>query len=139
MAEAVDLPSRASALLLALLASHGQKPVYVPGRMVNRMAGAYRSEAKTDARDAFVIAEACVPTRSSACDDGYCLGRLWAVRGEPRATGDDGFRRLDPRSGAGGQVEPQVDRRPRQFLRNKRQEWEEYRSEVTPFELRKNL
>lgn len=25
------------------------------------------------------------------------------------------------------------------FLRNKRQEWEEYRSEVTPFELRKNL
>ncbi len=26
-----------------------------------------------------------------------------------------------------------------QFLRNKRQEWEEYRSEVTPFELRKNL
>ncbi len=27
----------------------------------------------------------------------------------------------------------------RQFLRNKRQEWEEYRSEVTAFELRKNL
>ncbi|GAA1397125.1 hypothetical protein GCM10009639_34090 [Kitasatospora putterlickiae] len=26
-----------------------------------------------------------------------------------------------------------------QFLRNKKQEWEEYRSEVTPFELRKNL
>nr|WP_254407947.1 glutamine synthetase [Streptomyces sp. AC495_CC817] len=26
-----------------------------------------------------------------------------------------------------------------QFLRNKRQEWEEYRSEVTAFELRKNL
>jgi glutamine synthetase len=25
------------------------------------------------------------------------------------------------------------------FLRNKRQEWEEYRSEVTAFELRKNL
>lgn len=25
------------------------------------------------------------------------------------------------------------------FLRNKKQEWEEYRSEVTPFELRKNL
>ncbi|WUQ60106.1 glutamine synthetase [Streptomyces canus] len=28
---------------------------------------------------------------------------------------------------------------PRHFLRNKRQEWEEYRSEVTAFELRKNL
>ena len=27
----------------------------------------------------------------------------------------------------------------RQFLRNKRQEWEEYRQEVTAFELRKNL
>ncbi|WUT78114.1 glutamine synthetase [Streptomyces sp. NBC_00669] len=27
----------------------------------------------------------------------------------------------------------------RQFLRNKKQEWEEYRSEVTAFELRKNL
>lgn len=25
------------------------------------------------------------------------------------------------------------------FLRNKKQEWEEYRSEVTAFELRKNL
>jgi len=54
---AVDLSGTASALLLALLASHGQRPVYVPGRTVNRMAGAYRGEAKTDARDAFVIAE----------------------------------------------------------------------------------
>ncbi|MCX5225828.1 glutamine synthetase [Streptomyces sp. NBC_00233] len=27
----------------------------------------------------------------------------------------------------------------RHFLRNKKQEWEEYRSEVTAFELRKNL
>jgi len=53
---AIDLSGTASALLLALLASHGQKPVYVPGRTVNRMAGAYRGEAKTDARDAFVIA-----------------------------------------------------------------------------------
>ncbi|GAA4846253.1 hypothetical protein GCM10023235_23610 [Kitasatospora terrestris] len=34
---------------------------------------------------------------------------------------------------------PQANRESRQFLRNKRQEWEEYRSEVTPFELRKNL
>ncbi|MEU8513879.1 IS110 family transposase, partial [Kitasatospora sp. NPDC048722] len=54
---AIDLAGTASALLLALLASHGQKPVYVPGRTVNRMAGAYRGEAKSDARDAFVIAE----------------------------------------------------------------------------------
>jgi len=54
---AIDLAGTASALLLALLASHGQKPVYVPGRTVNRMAGACRGEAKTDARDALVIAE----------------------------------------------------------------------------------
>ncbi|MFF4308493.1 IS110 family transposase [Streptomyces sp. NPDC001601] len=54
---AVDISSRSSALLLALLAAHGQRAVYVPGRTVNRMAGAYRGEAKTDARDAYVIAE----------------------------------------------------------------------------------
>jgi hypothetical protein len=54
---AVDISSRSSALLLALLTAHGQRPVYVPGRTVNRMAGAYRGEAKTDARDAYVIAE----------------------------------------------------------------------------------
>lgn len=53
----IDLAGTSSALLLALLAAHGQKPVYVPGRTVNRMSGAYRGEAKTDARDAYVIAE----------------------------------------------------------------------------------
>jgi transposase len=54
---AVDIHGTASALLLALLAAHGRQAVYVPGRTVNRMAGAYRGEAKTDARDAYVIAE----------------------------------------------------------------------------------
>jgi hypothetical protein len=54
---AVDIAGTASALLLALLAAHGQQALYVPGRTVNRMAGAYRGEAKTDARDAYVIAE----------------------------------------------------------------------------------
>ncbi|OSZ59181.1 glutamine synthetase [Streptomyces pharetrae CZA14] len=34
---------------------------------------------------------------------------------------------------------PEVAPAPHRFLRNKRQEWEEYRSEVTAFELRKNL
>jgi transposase len=53
----VDISSAPSALLLALLAASGQDPVYVPGKTVNRMSGAYRGEAKTDARDAFVIAE----------------------------------------------------------------------------------
>ncbi|MFD8593170.1 IS110 family transposase [Streptomyces sp. NPDC059637] len=54
---AVDIFGTSSALLLALLAAHGQQAVYVPGRTVNRMSGAYRGEAKTDARDAYVIAE----------------------------------------------------------------------------------
>ncbi|MGC0375206.1 IS110 family transposase [Streptomyces sp. SAI-229] len=54
---AVDISGTTSALLLALLAAHGQQAVYVPGRTVNRMAGAYRGEAKTDARDAYIIAE----------------------------------------------------------------------------------
>ncbi|GAQ51599.1 MULTISPECIES: IS110 family transposase [Streptomyces] len=54
---AVDISGTASALLLALLAAHGQQAVYVPGRTVSRMAGAYRGEGKTDARDAYVIAE----------------------------------------------------------------------------------
>ncbi|MEU9256600.1 IS110 family transposase [Streptomyces sp. NPDC048270] len=54
---AVDISGTSSALLLALLAAHGQQAVYVPGRTVNRMSGDYRGEAKTDARDAYVIAE----------------------------------------------------------------------------------
>ncbi|WP_406841824.1 IS110 family transposase (plasmid) [Streptomyces sp. AHU1] len=54
---AVDLTGTALALLLALLADHGQPVVYVPGRTVNRMSAAYRGEAKTDARDAYVIAD----------------------------------------------------------------------------------
>ncbi len=54
---AVDISGTASTLLPALLAAHGQQAVYVPGRTVNRMSGAYRGEAKTDERDAYVIAE----------------------------------------------------------------------------------
>lgn len=53
----VDVTGTMSGLLLALLAAHGQQVKYVPGRTVNRMATAYQGEAKTDARDAYVIAE----------------------------------------------------------------------------------
>ncbi|MGW7527960.1 IS110 family transposase [Streptomyces sp. NPDC054783] len=63
---AVDITGTSSALLLALLAAHGQQAVYVPGRTVNRMSGAYRGEAKTDARDAYVIAEAARHRRDFA-------------------------------------------------------------------------
>jgi len=54
---AVDISGTSSALLLALLAAHGLSAVYVPGRTVNRMSGAYRGEGKTDAKDAYIIAE----------------------------------------------------------------------------------
>lgn len=54
---AVDISSRTSALLLALLLAHGQPVVYIPGRTVNRMSGAYRGEGKTDAKDARIIAD----------------------------------------------------------------------------------
>ncbi|MGX1607952.1 IS110 family transposase [Streptomyces celluloflavus] len=66
---AVDISGTASALLLALLAAHGQRAVYVPGRTVNRMSGAYRGEAKTDARDAYVIAETARQRRDFAVID----------------------------------------------------------------------
>ncbi len=48
---AVDITGTSSALLLALLAAHGQQATYVPGRTVNRMSTAYIGEAKTDARE----------------------------------------------------------------------------------------
>jgi transposase len=54
---AVDVTGTMSGLLLALLAAHDQKVKYVPGRVANKMADTYRGEAKTDARDAYVIAE----------------------------------------------------------------------------------
>ena len=54
---AVDITGTSSALLLALLTAHGQAATYVPGRTVNQMSTAYAGEAKTDARDAYVIAE----------------------------------------------------------------------------------
>ena len=54
---AVDLVSPAAALLLAILLSSGQKVVYVPGRVVHGMAGVFRGEGKTDAKDARIIAD----------------------------------------------------------------------------------
>lgn len=55
---AVDLVSAAAALLLAVLVANGQQVLYVPGRAVNRMSGIYKGgEAKTDAKDAHVIAD----------------------------------------------------------------------------------
>ncbi|WP_037065832.1 IS110 family transposase [Pseudonocardia acaciae] len=54
---AVDMSTGGAALLLALLVAHGQRVVYISGNQVNRVAGAYRGEGKTDARDAAIIAD----------------------------------------------------------------------------------
>ncbi|WP_344489005.1 IS110 family transposase [Nonomuraea monospora] len=54
---AVDLVSPAAALLLTVLLSSGQQVVYVPGRVVHGMAGVFRGEGKTDAKDARIIAD----------------------------------------------------------------------------------
>jgi transposase len=54
---AVDSTGSSAALLLALLVAADQRVVYVPGRVVNRMAGAFAGEAKTDPTDAVVIAQ----------------------------------------------------------------------------------
>ncbi len=45
----------------------------------------------------------------------------------------------EPRPGLGPERPILTGVRARHFLRNKKQEWEEYRSEVTAFELRKSL
>ncbi|WP_110341022.1 IS110 family transposase [Prauserella flavalba] len=54
---AVDMTSGAAGLLLTLLWATGAPVLYVPGRLVNRMAGAFPGEGKTDAKDAKTIAE----------------------------------------------------------------------------------
>src|SRR5215211_733829 len=54
---ALDQPGGGVALLLALLWERNQRVLYVPGLSVDRARDAYRGEAKTDARDAHVIAD----------------------------------------------------------------------------------
>ncbi|MCP2293474.1 MULTISPECIES: IS110 family transposase [Nocardia] len=54
---AVDLPDGGAALLIGLLVERDQQLLYIPGRTLNRVAGGYRGEGKTDARDAAIIAD----------------------------------------------------------------------------------
>ncbi|WP_262699516.1 MULTISPECIES: IS110 family transposase [Streptomyces] len=54
---AVDLNAGGAALWITLLVNHGQKLLYIPGRTVHHASGAYRGSGKTDAKDAFVIAD----------------------------------------------------------------------------------
>jgi len=54
---AIDIPGGVAALTLAVLWSKDERVVYLPGIAVDRSRDVYRGEAKTDARDARVIAE----------------------------------------------------------------------------------
>jgi transposase len=66
---AVDIIGAPSALLLALLAQAGQAVRYASGRVVAAMSGAYVGEGKTDAKDAYVIAETARLRRDLALID----------------------------------------------------------------------
>jgi Transposase len=67
---AVDIIGAPSALMLALLAQAGQSVRYASGRVVAAMSSAYTGEGKTDAKDAFVIAETARIRRDLAVIDG---------------------------------------------------------------------
>lgn len=54
---AIDIIGAPSAMLLALLIRAGQSVRYASGRVVAAMSAAYTGEGKTDAKDAYVIAE----------------------------------------------------------------------------------
>ena len=54
---ALDQPRGSAALLLALLWERDQRVLYLPGLAVERARDAYPGESKTDARDAYVIAD----------------------------------------------------------------------------------
>jgi transposase len=54
---AIDLNSGGAALMIALLTDNGQQVLYIPGRTVHHASGSYRGDGKSDAKDAFVIAD----------------------------------------------------------------------------------
>jgi len=77
---AVDIIGAPSAMLLALLARAGQSVRYASGRVVAAMSAAYAGEGKTDAKDAYVIAETARLRRDlSEVDTGTDLVRKLAV------------------------------------------------------------
>ncbi len=54
---AIDLNSGGAALVLTLLANHDQNVFYIPGRIIHHAAATYRGDAKTDPKDAAIIAD----------------------------------------------------------------------------------
>lgn len=77
---AIDILGTPSALLLALLAQTHQDVRYASGRVVAAMSAAYTGEGKTDAKDAYVIAEtARIRTDLSVVDADTDLVRTLGV------------------------------------------------------------
>jgi len=77
---AIDIVGTPSALLVALLGAAGQPVRYASGRVVAAMSAAYVGEGKTDAKDAYVIAEtARVRTALSVVDTDTDLVRTLGV------------------------------------------------------------
>jgi transposase len=54
---AIDLNHEAAELVIGLLVAREQSLTYLTGLTIHRAAASYRSEGKTDARDAFIIAD----------------------------------------------------------------------------------
>jgi len=84
---AVDIVGAPSALLLALLWQAGQSVRYASGRVVAAMSSAYTGEGKTDAKDAYVIAETArlrgdLPVIDHSTDLVRNLGLLTAHRAD---------------------------------------------------------
>ena len=77
---AIDILGTPSALLVALLAKAGEQMRYASGRVVAAMSTAYAGEGKTDAKDAYVIAEtARIRTDLSVVDTDTDLVRTLGV------------------------------------------------------------
>jgi hypothetical protein len=73
---AIDIIGAPSAMLLALLIPAGQSVRYASGRVVAAMSAAYSGEGKTDAKDAYVIAETARIRRDlTVIDPSTDLGR----------------------------------------------------------------
>ena len=83
---AIDILGTPSALLVALLAKAGEQMRYASGRVVAAMSTAYTGEGKTDAKDAYVIAEtARIRTDLSAIDADTDLVRTLGLLSGHRA------------------------------------------------------
>jgi len=84
---AVDIIGSPSALILALLTRAGHPVCYASGRVVNTMSTPYSGEGKTDAKDAYVIAETVrqrrdLPTVDPIGDSSRDLALLTGHRGD---------------------------------------------------------